>query len=68
MKMSGKSYARRLQTQVGIARYERLRKAILETSRVPIVTERTSSLPQMSREDINAIRALILLNEEATNA
>lgn len=64
MQKNGRTYVRRLQIQAAIQRYEQLRRAILATSRAPIANGETSSLPPIEHWDINAIRALILLNEE----
>jgi hypothetical protein len=64
---SGMKYVRSSLIREAIRRYERRRIAILETSRVPIVGESTCSRLRIESWDINAIRALISLNEEATD-
>jgi hypothetical protein len=50
-----------------IRRYEGRRRVIPVTSRVRIAIGETFSHQRMSQEDINAIAALILLNEEDTD-
>jgi len=65
MKKSGATYARHTLIREAIRRYERRQRAILVTSRVRIANVETCSRQKTWHEDINAIRALISLNEEA---